>query len=464
MYTQRVYTVGTSLPPPRARRGTDSKSAGPGFESLCSCSLRNWNILDSWHTSKKRRQNNATWPPHVRGWPAVVAGVPVPKSKGNIRKRPNGTFQANWLEADGRRVYATFATQAEAKIAVNRALAQRDEVQSGTRRFIPSDKTFDDLAALWKDEKSQKRSLRDDLCRIETHLRPLLGGRRLGEIDRAMVTRVQRRALDRKAAVGTVRQILALLRGMLRLAVEYEWLDSAPVVKLPAEREHSYQYLKTEDEIRCFLTAAEKHRYPGLLELYATAIYTGLRAGELFGLRWTDVDLDRKLITVRRTYDQETTKTSKIRHVPILEPLHPRLKAWRERNPGKLVFPNEDGKLQTKDPRAIRDIFAGVLKEANIAHLQASDAEKMTFHDLRHTFASMWMQRGQDLFKLQHILGHTSIKLTMRYAHLGPNAFAGDRDAFDDYFPKSGPQAQTEGENRPGLSEADMDVPAKTRS
>lgn len=361
----------------------------------------------------------------------------MPRTKGNIRKRDNGKFQVNWMEADGRRLFRTFDTAADAKAHVHAVQAEQDDVRAGNRRYVPSDKTFDDLVGLWVDEKSDKRSLRDDQSRIKTHLKPVLTGVRLLDIDKACVLRAQKRAQGRGVKTGTVRQILALLRAMLRLAVSYEWLHSAPQVRLPAEAQHAYQWLRSEDEIRSFLASAARHPYRGLVPIYATAVYTGMRAGELFGLRWCDVDFARRLITVQRSYAQETTKTNRIRRVPILDPLVPLLRAWRDDNPrALLVFPNEVGKMQSLHPRVTKGIFASVLTAADIPRLKDRTEPKLKFHDLRHTFASHWVHRGKDLYKLQRILGHTSVKLTQRYAHLAPDAFENDLDAFGDYLPQ----------------------------
>lgn len=165
--------------------------------------------------------------------------------------------------------------------------------------------------------------------------------------------------------------------------------------------------------------------------LYATAVWTGLRKGKLAGLRWADIDFDRMLITVERSYDGPT-KSERTRHVLIVDKLLPVLRAWHQKCPGILVFPNERGTMHNKSARIFEETLHRVLKRAGFPHERKRGKLKpfITFHDFRHTFASHWVLAGGDIFKLQKLLGHSTIEMTMRYAHLAPDAYAADRGVF----------------------------------
>lgn len=193
-----------------------------------------------------------------------------------------------------------------------------------------------------------------------------------------------------------------------------------------------YHYLRAEADVLKFLTAA---RAEGELvfTLYATAAYTGLRAGELAGLQWSDVSFERRLITVQRSFDGPT-KADDVRYVPILDALLPVLEAWRKLSPGRYVFPNSVGGMQQPSNRIFQEVLHRVLGAAGFQPVMGRKKLRpyITFHDLRHTFASHWMMRGGDLFKLQKILGHKNVQMTMRYAHLSPNAFEADYARFGD--------------------------------
>jgi integrase len=161
-----------------------------------------------------------------------------------------------------------------------------------------------------------------------------------------------------------------------------------------------------------------------------------MRAGELAALEWSDVDFDRRLVTVQRSFDGPT-KSDRVRYVPILDPLLPVLRAWRLRHPGRLVFTNQGGRMLQPSARIFQEVLHRVLAAAELPRVMRNGKERpyVRFHDLRHTFASHWVVRGGDLFKLQKILGHQSVQMTMRYAHLAPEAFKEDYARLGTHMP-----------------------------
>jgi integrase len=346
--------------------------------------------------------------------------VAKPRKKGN-------RWEINYLDADGRRRWETHPNHKAATTALRQRQAEADAIRTGLQAAPPEPRSFEELVTLWKEVKHAKRSLGSDESNIRNHLRPAFGELMLHEITPRRISAMERR-LSKRLAVNTVRAVLALLRSMLNLAVEHGWLVAAPKVRLPRKPDLDYAWLRSEKEIKTFLKAAAEDDYPGLMQLYATAIYTGMRAGELLGLRWDDVDLGRRLITVQRSYT-DPTKSSRIRRVPILDPLLPVLRAWKLACPSpELVFPNRQDRMHPKSASVTKAVFHRVRARAKL--------DGLTFHDLRHTFASHWVLKGGDIYRLQQILGHQSIELTQRYAHLAPGAFEQDLGRFGDYLPK----------------------------
>ena len=327
------------------------------------------------------------------------------------RRRGKG-FQVNWLDGTGKRCWQTLPSYEAAVKFLRAKQSEADAVRAGALEVV-EDKTWDELRQLWEEVKHAKKTLKDDKSRTRLHLTPAFGGLRLVDITPRRIARLER-DLSRRVAVNTVRQVLSLLRSMLYLAVEFGWLIKAPKIKLPRAPDRAYTWIRSEADMRKLLVVAADQDYPGLVEFYGMALYTGMRAGELCGLRWSDVDLDHRLITVQRSFAEETTKTSSIRRVPILDPLLPLLREWKLRcHSSELVFPNLHGKMHVSNARITKDTFQRCLKLA--------DLERIRFHDLRHTFASHWMLQGGDLYRLQKILGHKSMAMTLRYAHLAPS-------------------------------------------
>jgi integrase len=139
------------------------------------------------------------------------------------------------------------------------------------------------------------------------------------------------------------------------------------------------------------------------------------------GLRWSDVDLDRRMITVRRSYEG-TTKSSKHRTVPIPAELASILKAYRLADPwkGVLCFPNDSGEMYSRNAK-LEAVLQAALTRASLPRIRV--------HDLRHVFASHFVMGGGDIFTLQRILGHSTPQLTSdTYAHLSPKHLAGEAD------------------------------------
>lgn len=140
--------------------------------------------------------------------------------------------------------------------------------------------------------------------------------------------------------------------------------------------------------------------------LYAAAIYTGMREGELLRLRWSDVDLAGGRILVRES------KSGRARSVPINPALLTILKAWRKQPEHKaagLVFGDPEGTERV--PLTVRRRLARALAGAKVREVR--------FHDLRHTAASLLVSSGVDLLAVSRILGHAGVAMTARYSHLG---------------------------------------------
>lgn len=141
------------------------------------------------------------------------------------------------------------------------------------------------------------------------------------------------------------------------------------------------------------------------------ALQTGLRRGELFGLCWRDVDLGRAVLTVRG----DGAKSGQTRYIPLNATALKVLQTWQgTESPAAdaLVFPGDEGRPLVD----LKKGWAGVVKAAKLTDFR--------FHDLRHSFASKLVMAGVDLNTVRELLGHADIKMTLRYAHLAPEAKA----------------------------------------
>lgn len=230
------------------------------------------------------------------------------------------------------------------------------------------------------------------------------------------------------------RQSIVLALGLLRRALQ----DAADEGHVPGcvAAGVSVPRVPRTTETWTYLTQAEIDRVlalpmrPAQLAAVTVAIYTGLRAGELWGLRWADVQLasERPELVIRHSY-MGPTKSGKVRRVPLLEPARLALVAWRRERPGlpaALVFPSEGKRPEGRGGCHVDGYDAGWARLRERAQL----GRHVRWHDLRHTCAShlvmgTWTPRPWRLEDVRQMLGHSTVAITERYAHLSPEGLAG---------------------------------------
>jgi integrase len=256
------------------------------------------------------------------------------------------------------------------------------------------------------------------------------------EIERWRTQRMKTRIANRPIKPATVNRDLSALRGALSRAKEWRLIATHPMETVKAAAVDvigRIRYLLPDEAQRLedALTARDTRRreereranvwrrergyeeFPAfgpytdhLTPIVQLALHTGCRRGELFGLKWADVDLVSAYLTVRA----EDAKSGVSRILPLNAEATKVLRGWRPINaaPGDHVFLGEDGAALTD----IKKAWSALLEDAAITGFR--------FHDLRHTFASRLVMAGVDLNTVRELLGHSDIKMTLRYAHLAP--------------------------------------------
>lgn len=351
------------------------------------------------------------------------------KGEGTIRKLENGKFEARYYDERGDQRSKTFSKESHAVTFLRKTQERVEAIRAGRIEPYEDHRLFKELCDRWVKDRASKRSIKTDASLIKNHLKPALGEKALREINGPVVDRL-RSDRAKHVSENSVNHVLVLLGSMLRHAVELHWLspDAVPTIRKYKLGDPDFSYLRPDEEIRRFLVAARADDYEAAFTIYSTLIYTGMRIGELAGLRWDDVDFQLRLITIQRSYDGPTTKGGRIRRVPIFDPIRPVLEKWKIQSwPDQpLVFTTLDGDMLRKDSRVFDEILKRVLGASGLM------SNYISIHDLRHTFASWWLYHGGDFFRLQRMLGHRSPATTMRYAHLAPEAYEADRGRLPD--------------------------------
>ena len=236
---------------------------------------------------------------------------------------------------------------------------------------------------------------------------PFFKGMTLDEIDGRVIERYKAEKLDSGLHPKTVNNQLTMLNKMLNLAVEWRVLTHAPKIKWLKTPEPEFDFLDFEEAAR--LIAAATGDTGAMIVI---ALKTGMRLGELIALRWEDVDLVAGKINIRRAAARGivgTPKSGKSREIPLSPEARRVLTAHRHLK-GEIVFCAESGAMRTKES----------CKWPLWSACRRAGLRLIGWHKLRHTFASHLAMRGVPLKAVQELLGHATIEMTMRYAHLSP--------------------------------------------
>lgn len=262
---------------------------------------------------------------------------------------------------------------------------------------------------------------------IKLHINPKLGNYELSKLSSPMLQEFMIQKLNhgnlrnqQSLSVNTVLSMLSILKQALKLAFLLHLIPTNPAasIKLPIGREKEILALTREEQknIEQYCLKSKKKNYLGIL----ICLYTGIRLGELLALTWKDVDLEKKLLFIKKTtytakvngknkivIDQPKTKKS-IRIIPISDSLLQLLKAYKDKNKSIYIIHTYQNKIV--ETRAYQRTFQSILRKCHIKHYN--------FHCLRHTFVTRALELGVDVKTLSEILGHTNVTITLnRYAH-----------------------------------------------
>jgi integrase len=241
-----------------------------------------------------------------------------------------------------------------------------------------------------------KQSHRRDTTSIN-NLRKSFKGKLISEISAYDLEQYKNIRKD-EVEPATVNREISCIKHMFTKAIHWDYLRKNPLrsVKKFREPPGRVRYLK-ENEIAKLLYCCAEHIKPVVI----TALNTGMRKGEILNLKWSDVDIVKRIITIRDSKNHES------RHIPINDELYTvLLKLPQNSNCDGHVFLGKHG----EPIRSIQNAWERTVKNAGITDFR--------FHDLRHTFASHLAMRGVDIRVLQELLGQKTIAMTVRYSHL----------------------------------------------
>lgn len=339
----------------------------------------------------------------------------------SIRKRTLPSGKTSWLcdyrDQAGVRRYAQFPTKREADAFLVRA---RADVAAGTHTPDSQSTTIAEAADLWllrcERDGLEESTLRQYRAHVSLHILPFIGTTKLSRLSAPAVNGF----LDQLMAAGRSREMARRVRGSLSSIVKHAQgrglvaanhvLSSATIKR--SKREDARPEMPTKAELQAIIAGAPDRHRPFVL----TAILTGLRGSELRGLMWSDVDLIKSVLTVRRRVDRfnkfgPPKSETGTRDIPMAPLLCNTLKEWHRRCPAgelKLVFPTGAGNVESHG-NLLRRVLWPIQVAAGVT---AKGKAKFSLHAFRHAAAALFIEQGFGPKKVQTLMGHASIQQT----------------------------------------------------
>lgn len=266
------------------------------------------------------------------------------------------------------------------------------------------------------------------------HILPELGDLRLDEISRERMQQFVAALIKKELKKNSIRLAIAALRVLFNFAIENSVVRDNPAARLGkyysqvGNLREEIDPLSAEEASLFLQTVRSSKHYQEYYPVFLCAIHTGLRAGELAGLQWGDLDFEGKFIAVRRSIVHgrvNLPKSGKVRRVDMSDALMAVLKElkrtrqaqWLAKGQNDIpqwVFCNHEGRIL--DTNNLRN---RALRKC----LEAAKLRSTRLHDLRHSFASILIQNRESLAYVKEQMGHSSIKVTVDvYGHLVPGA------------------------------------------
>lgn len=367
----------------------------------------------------------------------------MPKRKGPnegmIRKRPDETWEARislgYDVLTGKRKTKSFYGKTQVEVRNKLVKAQHAQIQG--LPVAVEQQTVSQFLQDWLDNVVSPSLRPKTVCSykqiVENHLKPGLGRIQLVKLS---PQQVQKFLVAKHSSGISAEHLRRVLRTALTHAYRMELIprNAAAMVKPPTRQTREFAILN-QGQVRKFVEQCSSS-YLG--PLFTLAVATGLREGELLGLSWTDIDLQKFVLTVRKQLqlnsdgkpelvELKTEKSRRTLALPMVAVEALRLQQEQQRmesyDPSgqwsNLVFRNSAG--APLDPSRIRKELKAVLENAKLPHIR--------FHDLRHSAASLMKEAGADLHTIKNQLGHSQIAITANlYTHVAPSVL---RDAAD---------------------------------
>jgi integrase len=331
-------------------------------------------------------------------------------------KNKNGQSFKVTVRVNGQKISKCFKRKTDAQVWKQEMLVER---RKGSFINLSEDSkmTFEQVYNQWLEQYASTKApktFREYHTICNGHFKVRFGSTPLAKINNQDIEQLIVELVKLKRNAKTINKITGVFKQVIKFAIKRRLLRKFPFdeIQILPEPERPHEFFN-DTEIQKILAVANKEQAYSVLLI---ALNTGMRIGEIFGLKWDRIFLNERYFTCFRKMNstglEEYTKAKRIRQIGINPELLFEFQRLKRLKPfSEFVISDEHGKPLNPDHYCAR-VYKKVLKRAGVRSLR--------FHDLRHTFASHFMMNGGNIFELQQILGHSKIEMTMKYAHLSP--------------------------------------------
>ena len=256
-------------------------------------------------------------------------------------------------------------------------------------------------------------TIRNECSIYAKWLRPALGSAPISSLRPSHVEQLILQVTIQGKSAQTVRHVIALISQIWNVAQVHDVVSGENPcrrVKKPQQDSRRMRFLTPDEAVQ--LLQALRARSKDTYDTAVISLFAGLRAGEIHALTWADVNFEAGTLYIR------DPKNKHSRHAYISAEIAEILESRNgERNKSDFIFPATTGGQRL----AVSDTFENVVAVLGLNDDIADARQKVVFHTLRHTFASWLVQRGTPLYTVAELMGHSSLEMTKRYAHLAPD-------------------------------------------
>lgn len=338
------------------------------------------------------------------------------RSDRGLLQRQNTEGKLAWyvrLHHTGKdRWFGSFSTKTKAREFYEKAKLEQKEGRFFPERYLQNgsplakDWIQDYMDSLEHSGKSEKTQYEEQ--RYGEWWKTRMDGKRLSHITPSDLDSVKRELIEKGYTGETIKHYLKFLRHVLNEAIRADKLEKTPFARftMPKVSQGRTRFLTMEEEAALLQALGEPYAQWARL-----AILTGLRKTELFSLRWANVDLEQGFVTLTKT------KSGGVQYCPLNQEAQDILRGFSSWKSSAWVFPSKRAKQHWDSYNFYGRVFLPAIEKAKL--------EDVTWHTLRHTFASRLAMNGQSDSTIAALLRHSGTGLVQRYAHLSPSHLRG---------------------------------------